>query len=285
MAITASLVKELRARTNAPMMDCKKALEASGGDIDKAIEAMRSSGKAKAIKKADRVAAEGTVVIKQNDQAAAMLEVNCETDFVARDENFVTFSNNAAQAALDNQIETIEALKEAGSVEEDRLALVSKIGENVQCRRVAFVKAQGKLATYLHGTKIGVVVDIEGGDESLGKDVAMHIAASKPQVIAPEDVDPAKRDAEKQVFIEQAKESGKPDDIVEKMVEGRVKKFLNEISLLGQPFVKDPSVSVKQLLEQHKARVIRFERFEVGEGIEKEEIDFAKEVMEQAQGS
>ncbi|MFN3235360.1 MAG: translation elongation factor Ts [Gammaproteobacteria bacterium] len=285
MAITASLVKELRARTNAPMMDCKKALEASGGDIDKAIEAMRSSGKAKAIKKADRVAAEGTVVIKQNDQAAAMLEVNCETDFVARDENFVTFSNNAAQAALDNQIETIEALKEAGSVEEDRLALVSKIGENVQCRRVAYVKAQGKLATYLHGSKIGVVVDIEGGDEALGKDVAMHIAASKPQVIAPEDVDPAKRDAEKQVFIEQAKESGKPDDIVEKMVEGRVKKFLNEISLLGQPFVKDPSVSVKQLLEQHKARVIRFERFEVGEGIEKEETDFAKEVMEQAQGS
>lgn len=289
MAISAALVKELRERTSAAMMDCKRALEASNGDIDAAIEAMRASGQAKAIKKAGRVAAEGVVAIRIAEGKAAMLEVNCETDFVAMDENFVGFVNAAASAAVETGASDVEALlaanAEEGTLEDMRQNLVAKIGENIQVRRVAQIASSHTLAHYTHGSKIGVVVELEGGDQELAKDVAMHIAASKPEVINPEDVNAERQEKEKAFLIEQAQESGKPQDIIEKMIGGRMKKFLNEISLMGQDFVKDPSMTVASLLKEKQAKVVSFSRFEVGEGIEKKVEDFATEVMEQVKGS
>lgn len=287
MAITAALVKELRERTGAAMMDCKKALVAADGNIDAAIEAMRTSGQAKAIKKAGRVTAEGRVVARTSGDTSVIIEVNCETDFVGKDDNFISFIDRAADVALANKTATMEELLAAPyadgqTVEEARQQLISKIGENVQIRRLALMSANG---SYLHGAKIGVLVNVEGGDADLAKDVAMHIAASKPEVILPEDVPADRVEAEQRFLTDQALESGKPKEVVEKMIVGRMRKFLNEISLVGQPFVKDPGMSVADLLKQHNATVTSFVRYEVGEGIEKKVDNFAEEVMAQVKGS
>ena len=295
MAITASLVKELRERTGSGMMECKKALVETNGDIEAAIESMRKSGKAKAAKKAGRTAAEGVIVIEVSDDGkrAAMVEVNCETDFVAKDENFRSFSRAVAERALNTGANSVEELLgtplhdgEDTTVEQAREALIVKIGENMNVRRLArFEAAGGILASYLHGVRIGVVAELEGGDESLGKDIAMHVAASNPVCVGADDVPVELLSKERDIYRAQAAESGKPDNIVEKIVEGRVRKFLSEITLLGQPFVKDPDVTVEKLLAQKGAKAVQFQRFEVGEGLEKKSENFAEEVMAQVQGS
>ncbi len=287
--ITAAQVKELRERTGAGMMECKKALVETDGDIEIAIENMRKSGQAKAAKKAGRIAAEGIIMVRSNDEMATILEINSETDFVSRDEGFLAFANAVADAAIANKVADVEALKNTmlgdKSVEDTRLALVQTIGENIQIRRVSSLEANdGQIASYLHGGRIAVIVALNGGDEALAKDVAMHVAASNPQVVNPEDVDEALVEKEKEIFIAQAKESGKPDNIIEKMIGGRLKKFLGEVSLTGQPFVKDPSTSVGDLLKSNDATATAFIRYEVGEGIEKKEEDFAAEVLAQVQG-
>ena len=289
MQITAAMVKELRERTGAGMMECKKALSETDGDMDGAIELMRKSGQAKADKKASRVAAEGTVVIviSNGGKNGAILEVNCETDFVGKDENFLKFSNDVANVVLSENPVDVEALKNVTlsggeSVEATRLALVSKIGENIQVRRFTKVSSEkGMLGKYMHGNKIGVMVEMENGDEELGKDIAMHIAASKPACIDEDGVSPEMLSKEKEIFMAKAESSGKPAEIIEKMVQGQIKKFLGEITLLGQPFVKDPDKSVAKLLDEKSASVISFLRFEVGEGIEKKSENFAEEVMAQ----
>lgn len=295
MSISASLVKELRERTGAGMMECKKALEETHGDIEAAVDALRAKGQAKADKRSSKVAAEGIIVISRaNDgKFAVMLEINCETDFVARDENFKHFAETAAQVALaskSNDVDHILAAKvpggEAATLDEMRQNLVAKIGENVQIRRVATVSSDAVIGDYIHGQRIGVVVQMSGTtDTELAKDIAMHIAASKPLVVSPEQVSEELIAREKEIYTVQAAESGKPADIVEKMVSGRMKKFLDEVSLLGQPFVKNPDITVGKLLQQAKANVVSFTRFEVGEGIEKAQTDFAAEVMAQVQGA
>lgn len=292
MQITASMVKELRERTGAGMMDCKKALQEADGEIEAAIEAMRKSGVAKAAKKAGRIAAEGIIAIKQNDDntEAVLLEVNSETDFVAKDENFLAFVDLVINATLANKPADIEALNElsvAGdteqSVENARLQLVSKVGENISLRRIERIKAEGgNMGAYLHGSRIGVLVDLEGGSTDLAKDVAMHIAASRPICIAETDVPEEILNKEREIFVAQAEESGKPAEIIEKMVAGRIKKYFKEVTLLGQPFVKDPDQSIEGLLKDNKATIKRFVRFEVGEGIEKKQDNFVEEVMAQA---
>lgn len=288
MQITASMVKELRERTGAGMMECKKALTESDGDMDTAIELMRKSGQAKADKKASRVAAEGTVVMMISDDSknGVILEVNCETDFVGKDDNFLQFSQDVATVALSQSPADVDALMAMTSgsdtLENARQALVSKIGENIQVRRFSLVSSQnGMLAKYAHGSRIGVMVEIENGSDELGKDIAMHIAASKPACIDENDVSPEMLQQEKDIFAAQAEASGKPPEIIEKMVQGRIKKFLGEITLLGQPFVKDPDKSVQKLLSEQSAKVLSFHRFEVGEGIEKKSENFAEEVMAQ----
>ncbi len=292
MTISASLVKELRERTGAGMMECKKALTETNGDIEAAIELMRKSGQAKAAKKAGRTAAEGVVVIKTSPDAkrAVMVEVNCETDFVAKDENFAAFANAVADCVMNGDIGDVEALAaaplksgEATTVEEARQALVAKIGENMGIRRfVRMATSNGRIASYRHGLRIGVLVDLEGGSDELGKDLAMHIAASNPVCVDAAEVPVEAVAKEREIFTAQAAESGKPANIVEKMVEGRIRKFLEEITLTGQPFVKDPETTVGKLLTQAGAKVIAFRRFEVGEGIEKRQEDFAAEVAQAA---
>jgi elongation factor Ts len=281
MAITAALVKELRDRTAAGMMDCKKALVETNGDIEAAIEHMRKNGQAKAAKKAGRVAAEGVVIIKSAANRAAIVELNCETDFVARDESFLAFANETAQVALDNNISDIEALKAAqlsgGSVEDTRMALVTKIGENMAVRRVSIVEGEN-LGVYSHGARIGVVSVLNGGSEETAKDIAMHVAANNPEFVTPDDVPAEVVEKEKKIQVDIAVQSGKPAEIAEKMVVGRMKKFTHEVSLTGQAFVKDPSQSVADYLKAADASVSSFIRFEVGEGIEKKEEDFAAEV-------
>lgn len=293
MAITAALVKELRERTGAGMMECKKALVETDGDIDAAIEHMRKTGLTKADKKAGRTAAEGLVAIKISDDGkqAAIVEVNCETDFVAKGDDFKNFVEAIAQRVLDKQPADMEALMamsisddDATSIEDVRKTLVAKIGENMSLRRFELINAQGNLASYMHGARIGVVVDVEGGDDTLGKDIAMHIAASRPVCVSEDEVPQEDIDKEKEIFSAQAAESGKPADIIEKMVTGRIKKFLKEVTLLGQPFVKDPDQTVEQLLKGADANVNRFVRYEVGEGIEKKQESFADEVMAQVKG-
>ncbi len=293
MAITAALVKELRERTGAGMMECKKALVETDGDIELAIENMRKSGQAKAAKKAGRVAAEGLIIVKSSDDAkiAAIAEINCETDFVARDENFVAFANRVVDVALAGKIADVEALKAASyadgqTVEEARETLVSKIGENMNVRRVAIVEANegATLGHYLHGARIGVVVETKNGDDDLNRDLAMHIAASKPEYLNADSIPAEIIEKEKEIIKAQPDMAGKPEEIVEKMIGGRIRKFAAEISLTGQPFVKDPSQSVEQLLKSKSAEVTSFVRFEVGEGIEKKEDDFAAEVMAQVRG-
>ena len=289
MAITASMVKELRERTGAGMMECKKALTEAGGDIETAIENMRKSGQAKAAKKAGRTAADGVIVMAQDGGRAVMVEVNCETDFVAKDENFKSFADAVAGRALGSEAADVDALMalplhegEDTTIEEARQALVSKIGENMNVRRFIRVEAQGTIASYSHGVRIGVLVDVSGGDETLGRDLAMHIAASNPVCVDESQVPADMLAKEREITEAQARDSGKPDNIIEKMIEGRMRKYLGEITLVGQPFVKDPDTKVGKLLQAYGATVNSFTRFEVGEGIEKKVEDFRDEVMAQA---
>jgi elongation factor Ts len=289
MAITASMVKELRERTGAGMMECKKALTEAGGDIETAIENMRKSGQAKAAKKAGRTAADGVIVIVQDGATAVMVEVNCETDFVAKDENFRSFSDAVAGRVLNSGVADVEALMalplhegEDTTIEEARQALVSKIGENMTVRRFVRMDAKGAIASYLHGVRIGVLIDVSGGDEALGRDLAMHIAASNPVCVEESQVPADMLAKEREITEAQARDSGKPDNIIEKMIEGRMRKYLGEITLVGQPFVKDPDTKVGKLLQTQGASVNGFTRFEVGEGIEKKVEDFRDEVMAQA---
>jgi len=289
MAINASMVKELRERTGAGMMECKKALVETGGDMDQAVELLRKSGQAKADKKASRVAADGRVIIAVDGRKAAIVEINSETDFVAKDENFASFADAVAAVALASGSTDAAALngqKLPGgrTVEEARTDLVAKVGENISVRRVAQVVATEHLGTYVHGGRIGALVAMQGGDEDLARDIAMHVAASNPACVDETGVPADLLERERRIFAEQAAESGKPADIVEKMVNGRVAKFLKEITLLGQPFVKDPDTSVDKLLKKAGATVSGFVRFEVGEGIEKKEENFADEVMKQVKG-
>ncbi len=294
--ISAALVKELRERTSAGMMECKKALEASGGDIDLAIEELRKSGATKAGKKAGRIAAEGVVkiVTAASGKCAVMLEVNCETDFVARDANFIGFVNAAAETAIHHNVQDVTALlalplhgQSQQTVEAARLELVTKVGENVQIRRIVIsdVGAAGTVGSYTHGGRIGVVVELDTDNNDLARDIAMHIAASRPLVVSPENVSQDVIAKEKEIYTAQAASSGKPQEIIEKMVLGRLKKYLDEVSLIGQPFVKDPDVTVGSLLNKHRAKVTGFHRYEVGEGIEKVVEDFKEAVMSQVQGS
>jgi elongation factor Ts len=280
------MVKELRERTGAGMMECKKALVETGGDMDAAAELLRKSGQAKADKKSGRVAADGRIVIKTNGSKAVVVEVNSETDFVAKDENFVAFAESVADAALASGTTDVtafgdEALADGRSVEAARTDLIAKIGENVSVRRIAAVESNGSIGHYTHGAKIGAVVALEGGDDELARDIAMHVAAINPTCIDESGVPAETLERERRIFAEQAAESGKPPEIVEKMVNGRVAKFLKEITLVGQPFVKDDKVSVGKLLDSAGAKVTSFVRFEVGEGIEKKEENFADEVMKQ----
>ncbi|MGF1642975.1 MAG: translation elongation factor Ts [Thiotrichales bacterium] len=292
MQITATMVKELRERTGAGMMECKKALAESNGDMDAAIESMRKSGAAKAVKKAGRIAADGQVVIAiaPDHRRASIVEINCETDFVAKDDNFNAFAGQVVAKALAadaNDIEalTTQALDSGETISATREALVAKIGENVQLRRVeTLTAASGSFTAYRHGNRIGVLVELEGGDAALGKDIAMHIAASRPVCVDESQVPAELLEQEKEIFRAQAAESGKPADVIEKMITGRMKKYLAEVSLLGQPFVKDTDKTVAKLLQETGARVVRFVRYEVGEGIEKKQENFAEEVMAQARG-
>ena len=291
MSISAATVKELRERTGAGMMECKKALVESDGDIEAAIEAMRKSGQAKAAKKSGRVAAEGVVVIELagDGKHGVLVEINCETDFVAKDANFSAFAAAVAKTALASAAADAAALAEeplagdpATTVNAAREALIAKIGENVQVRRlVRFEGVEGILYSYRHGVRIGVVVELIGGDETLGHDIAMHVAASNPLCLSADEVPAEQLEKEREIFRAQAADSGKPAAIIDKMIEGRMHKFLAEVTLLGQPFVKDPDHSVEQLLKQAGARVRRFARVEVGEGIEKRIENFAEEVMAQ----
>ena len=289
MAVTAALVKELRERTGAGMMECKKALVETDGDMDAAIELLRKSGLAKADKKAGRVAAEGKIVEAQAGGKAVLVEINSETDFVAKDENFAAFADKVAQAALALDSDDVEALKAAEldgqTVEEARQALVAKIGENVQVRRLTRVESAGVIGSYVHGGRIGVLVELEGGDEELARDLAMHVAALSPAYATADEVPAEVLAKEKEILVAQAQDSGKPAEIIEKMVEGRLRKHLAEITLVGQPFVKDGDVTVGKLLEQKGASVKGFSRLAVGEGIEKKEENFAEEVMQQVAGS
>lgn len=292
--ITAGMVKELRERTGSGMMECKKALTETQGDLEAAVELMRKAGLAKADKKSGRTAAEGCIVCRASEdgKTAAIVEVNSETDFVAKGDDFLEFAARVAATALESEASSLEDLLGSKissgdeTVEETRRAMIAKIGENIAVRRFEkFHAPAGLVASYLHGSRIGVLVELEGGNADLGKDIAMHIAASKPACVDESGVDSDVVEKEKAIFSAQAETSGKPANVIEKMVEGRIKKFLGEITLVGQPFVKDPDQTVGQLLASQGARVVRFARLEVGEGIEKVESNFAEEVMAQVRGA
>lgn len=294
MNITAEMVRELRERSGVGMMECKKALVECAGDVDAAFEHLRKTGAAKAAKKSGRIAAEGAIAAASTPagDVVVLVEVNSETDFVAKDENFTQFSRAVANTVLASapaDVAALKALTLAGAsetVEEARLQLVAKIGENIDIRRfVRVASAGGRAVQYLHGSRIGVVVDIHAGDETLGRDIAMHIAASRPVCISDAEVPAELIAKEREIYAAQAAESGKPAAIVEKMVEGRVKKYLEEVTLLGQPFVKDPNQTVAALLKSAGATVAAFHRLEVGEGIEKKTENFAEEVMAQVRGA
>ena len=296
MAVTAEAVKALRERTGAGMMECKKALVEANGDLEAAAEAMRKAGLAKADKKAGRIAAEGVVVIERSADGlmAALVEVNSETDFVAREKDFQGFAHDIAKLALAARPADLDALLAAKlpsgqTVEEARRALIARIGENIGVRRFEIVTGTAPLATYLHGSRIGTVIVIEGGDAALGHDIAMHVAAINPQYLAAEDVPADQVEKEREIFIAQAasdpKLQGKPKEVLVKATEGKLRKFLGEITLLGQPFDKDDKQSVSQVQKQANARVLRFVRYEVGAGIEKKQENFAAEVMAQVRGA
>jgi len=292
MSISAAMVKELRERTGSGMMECKKALVEANGDMELAIENMRKAGLAKADKKSGRIAAEGIIGVKVSDDAktVVMVDVNCETDFVAKGDDFIGFANDVVNSLLTSNVNSDEELQAmvlstGVSVDDTRRALIAKIGENITVRRfVKFTTTDGGQAAYLHGSKIGVIVELSKNDPALGKDVAMHVAAAKPEYVSDDQVSADVIAKEKEIFAAQALESGKPAEIVEKMIGGRINKFLAEVTLLGQPFIKDDSVTVGKLLASKGNAVVRFARFEVGEGIEKKEEDFAAEVMAQVRG-
>lgn len=294
MQITASMVKELRERTGSGMMECKKALQEAEGNIDTAIENMRKSGLAKADKKSGRIAAEGRVAIEisEDGKKAAILEANCETDFVSGGDDFMSFVSSVAKVALANQPKSVEELVALpsidgeGSIEEVRQAMVARIGENIQIRRFELLEtSNGSFGSYAHGARMSVLVEMENGNDDLIKDVAMHIAASNPMCVSEENVSAETLEKEKDILRAQALDSGKPAEIVEKMLSGRIRKYLAEITLVGQPFVKDPDKTVGALLSDAGATVVRFVRYEVGEGIEKKVENFAEEVMAQVGGS
>jgi elongation factor Ts len=285
MAITAGMVKELRERTGVGMMECKGALTETGGDMEKAVDLLRAKGMAKADKKAGRTAAEGTIaiVMSSDKKRAAIVEANCETDFVGKSDEFNEFANAAAQAALDSNATDIDSLLAAKmadgkTVDERRRELIAKIGENMSIRRFEIIETTGAIGAYRHGDKIGVVVNLEGGDEAFGKDLAMHVAASRPLAIDASGVEAETIERERAIAQTKADESGKPANIVEKMVEGAIRKFMEEVTLLSQPFVKDPDTTVGNLLKKNNVTVKHFVRLEVGEGIVKETVDFAAEV-------
>ena len=290
MAVTASMVKELRERTGAGMMECKKALVETDGDLDAAVEFLRKSGLAQADKKASRIAADGRIALasKEDRSEVVMVEINCETDFVAKDANFLAFTDAVASNALAASADDVEAIMatefDGTSLESARQALVTKIGENIQVRRMARMTGCNNVGAYIHGGHIGVMVDLEGGDEELARDIAMHIAALNPAFIDVDDVPADVLEKEKQFLISQAADSGKPADIIEKMVSGRMRKHLSTITLLGQDFVKDGDITVATLLKQNDAKVKSFTRLVVGEGIEKKVDNFADEVMQQVKG-
>ena len=280
--VSAKMVKELRDRTGLGMMECKKALEESNGDVEVAIDNLRKSGQAKAAKKAGNIAADGAIIIAQGDNKAFLLEVNCQTDFVAKDENFTAFAEKVANIALENNetdVAAISALPYGGgqTVEEARVSLVQKIGENIQIRRVEVLEG-ANIAAYRHGLRIGVVVSYEGGSADTGKNLAMHIAAFNPVAVDDESVDADVLAREKDIIEAKAKESGKPDNIVEKMIEGGLRKYLDEVTLLRQPYVMDNEKKVGDVLKAEGVKVVGFKRLEVGEGIEKKQEDFAAEV-------
>lgn len=287
--ITAGMVKELREKTDAPMMECKKALTEAGGDIAKAEEILRVRLGNKASKAAARVTAEGIVGVhvSADSKTAAIVELNCETDFVAKNDDFIALAGKLARMVADQSPADVTALSalplEGGTVESIRTALVGKIGENLSIRRFQRISAEGRIATYVHGgAKIGVVLDLVGGDDALARDLAMHIAANKPKALSKEGVPSDLIETERRIAAEKAAESGKPAEIVAKMVEGSVQKFLKEVTLLGQPFVKDDKQTVEQLLKSRSARVASFNLYLVGEGIERKQSDFAAEVAAQA---
>jgi elongation factor Ts len=292
MSITADTVKQLRERTGAGMMECKRALVETNGDLDAAAELMRKQGLAKADKKAARVAAEGILALEKSadGRSAAMVEVNCETDFVAREPEFQGFCADVAKVALASRPASVEALAASalpagGSVDERRRALVAKIGENISVRRIAMLESADHLGAYRHGTRIGALVAVTGGDAALAHDLAMQVAATNPAFLSVADVPADVVDKEREIETEKALAEGKPADIVAKMVEGRIRKTLNEKVLLGQPFVKDPDQTIEKLLKAAKAEVKSFQRFEVGDGIEKKQDDFVGEVMAQVKAS
>ncbi|WP_127477326.1 translation elongation factor Ts [Sulfurivermis fontis] len=287
--ITAALVKDLRERTGAGMMECKKALTETNGDIEAAIEHMRKAGMAKADKKAGRTAAEGLIIVKAaaDGKRLVMVEVNCETDFVTKGDDFRNFANAVGEVALNSGANDIDALLAAKmpdgmTVADATKALIAKIGENSAVRRMVAYNSDNILVNYLHGTRIGVVVELQGGTAELARDIAMHVAASRPQCVSEDQVPAELIEKEREIYTAQSADSGKPADIIAKMVDGRIKKFLKEVTLLGQPFVKNPDISVEKLVKDAGAKVIGFTRFEVGEGIEKKTVNFAEEVAAQA---
>lgn len=283
-AISASQVKELREKTGLGLMDCKKALEGANGDMDLAIEELRKTSGVKASKKSGRSAADGLIAIESKEQNIFMIEVNCETDFVARDDSFVSFTKETLQNFSDNPDSSLEELLDKG-IEDDREKLVQKLGENIVVRRVSKTDSSSTVGSYLHSNqKIGCIVSLDGGNESLANDIAMHAAATDPMAISPSDIPEEIVAKEKEIFKAQSEESGKPAEIIEKMIEGKVSKFLAEVSLTEQDFVKDPNVKISQLLKDNDANILSFTRYEVGEGIEVEKIDFATEVMSQIEG-
>ncbi|MEJ2530180.1 MAG: translation elongation factor Ts [Halioglobus sp.] len=285
--MSAALVKELRERTGLGLLECKKALAAAGGDVDKAIEELRKSSGMKAAKKAGRTAADGVVATRIADDGSygVLVEVNSETDFVARDDNFRAFVEKVVEAAFSGRQTDVAALMD-GELEQAREALVQKIGENISVRRIELLTTDaGVIGAYVHGNnRIAVLVELKGGDQDLAKDVAMHVAAVNPQVVSPADMPQEVIAKEKEIYTAQAQDSGKPAEIVEKMIEGRIKKFLAENSLVEQPFVKDPDVTVGKLVAGAGAEVAAFSRFEVGEGIAVDKVDFADEVAAQLKG-
>ena len=294
MTITAAMVKTLRERTGAGMMECKKALAESGGDMEAAVEALRKKGAAKADQKSGRTTTEGAIsgIVTTDGTSGVLVEINCETDFVAKDENFKGFGQKVAETILAENPESVDALtklKISGSqqtVDEARIELFSKVGENLSIRRFTRLDAgpDARISAYLHGSRIGVLVHSQGGRSDLGRDLAMHVAASRPLCVSRDDVPEDILSKEREIYMAQAADSDKPQNIVEKIVEGRLQKFLNEVTLLGQPYVKDPDQSVHKLLTTENAQVIEFVRFEVGEGLDKKEDDFVAEVMAQAKG-
>lgn len=293
MAISAGQVKELREITGLGMMECKKALEETGGDRDAAVNLLRMKAGARVEKKAGRTAAEGVISIQFNDDnnVAAMVEVNTETDFVSKGDEFQDFADAVARRVVNNTPADVNALLDLPlddssdlTVSKAREALVSRLGENMSVRRFSVFASENRVGSYIHGRKIGVMVEVKGGGETLAKDIAMHIAAIRPEYVSTEDVPGEIKAKEREIYMAQARDSGKPDNIIEKMVEGRLNKYLSEICLLGQPFVKDPDIKIEKLLKTAGAAVVRFIRFEVGEGIDKKQEDFAAEVMAQVEG-